>query len=77
MVREYRTEEDLIQNLKAAGCDEDTIRAFLNDLQDGKQSKGVKLLEQHRRALLDGLHQEQRRIDCLDYLLYMLQKREG
>lgn len=66
----------LIQNLKDAGCDEDTIQAFMEDLQCGKRIKGTQLLERHRRHLLDALHQDQKRIDCLDYLLFMLRKEQ-
>lgn len=70
----YRCEEDIIQNLKDAGCDEATIKAFMDDLHSGKQAMGTKLLERHRRCLLEALHGSQKRIDCLDYLLFMLRK---
>lgn len=72
----YCSEKAIIENLKDAGCDQATIQDFLADLRGGKQSKGIRLLEKHRRTLLDELHQEQKRIDCLDYLLFMLQKRQ-
>ncbi len=70
----YRCEEDIVQNLKDAGCDEATIQTFMDDLHSGKQAMGAKLLERHRRSLLDDLHGSQKRIDCLDYLLFTLQK---
>lgn len=70
----YRCEEDIIQNLKDAGCDEVTIQTFMDDLHSGKQAMGTELLERHRRCLLDDLHGSQKRIDCLDYLLFMLRK---
>ena len=35
---------------------------------------GLRLLNQHRRLLLDAMHREQKRIDCLDYLLYQIRK---
>lgn len=72
----YCSENAVIQNLKDAGCDEDTIQSFLTDLHDGGPSKGIRLLEKHRRTLLDDLHLEQKRIDCLDYLLFTLQKQQ-
>lgn len=70
----YHCEEDVVKNLRDAGCDEATIQAFMNDLHSGKPAKGTKLLEKHRRSLLDHLHAEQKKIDCLDYLLFALQK---
>ncbi len=33
-------------------------------------------LAKHRRVLLDALHREQKRIDCLDYLVYTIEKNE-
>lgn len=72
----YRSEDALIQNLEDAGCDQATIQIFLTDLHSGEPSRGIRLLEQHRRALLDVLHRQQKRIDCLDYLLFMLQKQQ-
>lgn len=72
----YRSEDEIIQNLKDAGCDQATIQIFLSDLYGGEEARGLRLLEKHRRTLLDVLHREQKRIDCLDYLLFMLQKRQ-
>lgn len=68
------SEEDIIQNLKDAGCDDGTIQAFLEHLQSGRQSKGAQLLQKHRRSLLNHLHSDQKRIDCLDYLIFILRK---
>ena len=36
--------------------------------------EALRLLTAHRRHLLDTLHQEQKRIDCLDYLVYQMRK---
>lgn len=72
----YHSEDAIIQNLKDAGCDQATIQIFLTDFHRGEQSKGIRLLEKHRRTLLDDLHLEQKRIDCLDYLLFTLQKQQ-
>ena len=66
--------EAIIQNLKDSGCGEKTIKAFVNNFNDKKFSDGLKLLEAHRRALLDELHKEQKQIDCLDYLVYKMRK---
>lgn len=75
-MKAYRCEDEIIQNLKDAGCDEDTIRTFMDDLQCGKQATGTQLLQKHRRSLLDNLHQDQKQIDCLDYLLFMMKKEQ-
>ena len=74
MMNEKRKEDAIIQNLKDAGCNSGTIAAFVDDLRKEKITEGLKILEQHRRTLLDSLHKEQKRIDCLDYLVYTLSK---
>ncbi len=65
----------IIQNLKDAGCDDKTILAFMDDIRDDKIDAGLKLLATHRRSLLDDLHKEQKQIDCLDYLVFTMQKK--
>lgn len=67
-------EDAIIQNLRDAGCDKDTISAFMGDLHAGKMTEGLKRLSVHRRVLLAHLHKEQKQIDCLDYLAYQLEK---
>ena len=66
------TEEMLITNLKDAGCDDKTIAAFLQYRQTNDQAKQMDLLKKHRNSLLDKIHEDQKAIDCLDYLLYKI-----
>ncbi|MCI8717625.1 MAG: hypothetical protein HFH63_08750 [Lachnospiraceae bacterium] len=67
-------ENHIIQNLKDAGCDHDTITAFVEDVRKQNITQGLQLLAIHRRTLLDNLHKEQKQIDCLDYLIYQIEK---
>lgn len=69
-----RTESDLIQNLMDAGCPDALIGQFMDSYQSGRIKDGLRLLQQHRRTLLDGVHAEERKINCLDYLVYHLEK---
>ena len=64
----------LRENLKDAGCDPDMIRRCEALAQSEKQGELMRVLSQHRRALLDAVHENERRIDCLDYLVYQLEK---
>lgn len=73
----YHTEEAILQNLEDAGCSAETIRAFMADLKQGNKSEGIRKLNVHRRFLLDMLHEEQKRIDCLDYLIYELKNKKA
>ena len=45
------------------------INVILNRLKNEGKS-----LQCHRCCLLDKLHEEQKKIDCLDYLIYTLKK---
>ena len=73
-MRENQSTDAIIQNLKDAGCDSETIENFMADLQKGKQANGLKRLAVHRKNLLDSLHREQKCIDCLDYLVYQMKE---
>lgn len=71
-MKDYHSQNDVIQNLKDANCDELTIGQFMEALQSGKENQGIQLLQKHRRSLLENLHKSQKQIDCLDYLLFMM-----
>lgn len=75
-MRFNESDDVLIQNLKDAGCDAQTIEKFMSDLQKGKEESSLKQLAIHRKKLLDSIHKEQKRIDCLDYLVYQMSKTE-
>ena len=66
--------QSLLQSLKDAGCDQKTVEEFLSLRQAGNKAKQLKLLAVHRKQLLDKVHQEEKRIDCLDYLVYQIGK---
>lgn len=66
--------DTIVQNLRDAGCSDETISDFLRDLRGGKTAEGLKLLAAHRRVLLNRLHEEQKQIDCLDYLVWQMEK---
>ncbi len=62
-------DEKTLANLRDAGCDE----ALVAEL-DVMPSSCARLcrLKAYRRELLDGIHAEQRKLECLDYLIYQL-----
>ena len=66
--------EDLIQNLKDAGCCEKMICDFMECFDKADIDRQIALLELHRDDLLDNVHREERKISCLDYLLYQIRK---
>ena len=64
----------LRENLKDAGCDPDMIRRCEVLVQSEKQGELMRILTLHRQSLLDAVHENERRIDCLDYLVYQFEK---
>ena len=69
-----KSDDAIIQKLKDAGCDTETIEKFMSDLQKGDEKSSLKRLGAHRKKLLDSLHKEQKCIDCLDYLVYQMSR---
>ena len=69
------TAQALLDNLEDAGCDSKFVERFLALEHSGQYREQLRLLSDHRRELLDCLHREERRIDCLDYLVYQMGKR--
>ncbi len=67
-------ENAIVQNLIDAGCGQEFIAEFMDDFRKENIPNNLKLLATHRRLLLDNLHKEQKRIDCLDYLVYTMTK---
>lgn len=67
--------QELIQNLKDAGCDCKTVEKFLL-LEEHKNTQGqMKLLSMQREVLLKKVHQQEKKICCLDYLVYQLSRK--
>ncbi len=60
------------QNLIDAGCDEQFIRQFISLQAEQKTTEMLYLLSKQRKYLLDGIHAEERKIFCLDYLVNKL-----
>lgn len=72
----HRSEESIVQNMEDAGCGEETIEQFLKCLKKGSVDQQLLLLSRYRRSLLEKLHEGQKKIDCLDYLIYQIQKQK-
>ena len=64
----------IIQNLKDAGCSPKTVEQFMSLQKEGNTEEQLKLLSLQRRHLLDRVHLDEKRIDCLDYLVYQINK---
>ncbi len=68
------TEGILRQNLIDAGCDLELVQQCMDLAQGERMEEMKRILTQHRQTLLDMVHAEQKKIDCLDYLFYNMEK---
>lgn len=64
----------LLKNLIDAGCDNYLTEEITQLLNGNKTREAIALLAKHRKKVLDNCHAEQKKIDCLDYLVYRLKK---
>ena len=62
------------QNLRDAGCPDEFIADFMRVWEEGTPAEQLRLLSRQRCRLLDALHAEQKKLECLDYLRYQLEK---
>ena len=76
MIERTRQEQAVVANLADAGCDKEQIEQFMDFLKSGRKEAGLSLLAKHRRFLLDCYHAEQKKIDCLDYLIYQINQNQ-
>ena len=76
---EAKTDECIFKirrNLSDAGCDAPLIEHFLELMQNQKRKEQYRLLSHHRASLLEKLHQDQYKIDCLDHMIYTMRKED-
>ena len=72
----YGSKEAVVENLRDAGCCPETIACCVACLDSGKKAELLKRLEEHRQGLLHKVHEGERQIDCLDYLVYQIRRCE-
>ncbi len=71
------TESILRQNLLDAGCSKDTIQRCMDLAEKQERRELLHVLFCHRRELLELVHLSEKRIDCLDYLVYQIEKQDN
>lgn len=68
----YGSRQVVIQNLQDAGCTQKMVQRIMTQLEEDDFEELSKLLEQHRSCLLNLIHDKEKQIDCLDYLVYQI-----
>lgn len=62
------------QALTDANCDEETIQKFMHLRAQGRDAEALRLLSCYRCHLVCAMHEAQKPLDVLDYLIYQLEK---
>lgn len=70
----YGSTQAVLQNLKDAGCKKEMTQQIIMKLEKNDFEELSKLLEQHRSCLLNLIHDKEKQIDCLDYLVYQIKR---
>lgn len=68
----YDTEEDMIQNLKDAGCGNKQIQELVELHRKNKKDDIYQILTTHRKKVLDKIHKNEKQIECIDYFIYKM-----
>ena len=66
--------ECLRQNLSDAKCGQELREQCMTLSEQGHQVRMVPLLKIHRAELLETIHEYQKALDSLDYLLFQIEK---
>lgn len=64
----------IYQNLIDGGCDAETAEYCMSFVKESKYDELLPFLSKHKEVLLTSVHQVQKQIDCIDYLIYKLKK---
>lgn len=67
----------ILQNLKDADCNRELIERFFMLDKNQRTFEQLRLLDEYRKKLVESLHQDQRKIDCLDYLIFNLKQKQN
>lgn len=70
------TKESLRQCLSECGCCCSTADSVIEKIESSDRKGARKILEQKRKEALESLHQEQQKIDRIDFLSWQMDKEE-
>ena len=67
--------EHLAQGLTDAGCGKEFIDGICSLYQAGNYPEMLRQMKKQRCTLMDAMHESQRKVDRIDYLIYHQEKR--
>lgn len=75
MIGYRHSAEEIVKCLKDSGCDERTTEQFLVYEKENRTGDQIRLLNRSRRSLMTDLHESQKRVDCIDYIIRELEQK--
>lgn len=69
--------EQLVRMLHDAGCGSRLITQFSGVQKDSDDRKLLRMLKHQRFSLLEKLHEIQKKLDCLDYLIFHMKQEDS
>jgi hypothetical protein len=67
--------QKVFADLKSAGCSEQTIKKFIDHLEHQEYKMAKMLLLSERKQRMYQMHEAQKKVDALDYILYCVCKK--
>ncbi|MDE7389804.1 MAG: hypothetical protein K2M82_02540 [Lachnospiraceae bacterium] len=67
--------DNLYQNLLDAGYTAEKAKEYERFAGDGNWNRLLRELEKQKERLLASLHESEKQIDCLDFLVYQINKK--
>lgn len=64
----------LYSNLIDANCSEELSKRCYELFEHGQTAQMLILLREHRKGLLNQIHEQQKALDCLDYLIFQTER---
>lgn len=77
MVDIRKTYKSIYQNLIDACCNKTITDKCMLLVEDCRVTEMLSILATYRESLLSSVHAGQKKIDCLDFLIYTLKKNEN
>ena len=67
--------EQLMQGLKDSGCSDEAAKRICSLCSAGDYEEMLRQMKKQRCALVEEMHESQKRVDRMDYLIHMQEKR--
>lgn len=77
MIDVRKTYKSIYQNLIDAGCDKSITDKCMLLVESDRATDMLPILAAYRKSLLSSVHAGQKKIDCLDFLIYTLKRNEN